>query len=314
MQWPTDAPATGYLNPDYVKALSEFGQPIELTSSRGWALRRAIDGGPECDAIGGYPFLACQDWTGLAADLEQLRGDLVSFACTPDPFGNYALSDLESLFPDCMHHFKDHFIADLSLPPERIISRHHRKYAERAFKKVEVEFSTVPYGYLEEWLTIFGTAVRQFGVTGIRAYSRAAFSRHLALPGAIMSLARHRGKLVAAHVQMLHGETAYAHLASQTEDAYHLGAAYALYHAEIHYYAGKVRWIDWGGGVGVSVHDRGLSAFKRGWSTGTRPAYFCGRIFDRDRYRELARAREIALGAGTSLAPYFPAYREGEFA
>jgi hypothetical protein len=51
----------------------------------------------------------------------------------------------------------------------------------------------------------------------------------------------------------------------------------------------------------------GLSFFKKGWSTGTRTAFFCGRILDPERYAQLATARGVA---GTD---YFPAYREGEF-
>jgi hypothetical protein len=50
-----------------------------------------------------------------------------------------------------------------------------------------------------------------------------------------------------------------------------------------------------------------LSRFKRGWATGTRTAYFCGRIFDRANYREITRA------SGCMATDYFPAYRQGEF-
>ena len=51
----------------------------------------------------------------------------------------------------------------------------------------------------------------------------------------------------------------------------------------------------------------GLSQFKRGWSTGTRTAYFCGRIFDHKSYAEIVKAKGIAA------TTYFPAYRKGEF-
>jgi hypothetical protein len=52
----------------------------------------------------------------------------------------------------------------------------------------------------------------------------------------------------------------------------------------------------------------GLSRFKRGWATGTRPTYFCGRIFDHRRYADALTAR------GLEDDDYFPAYRKGEFA
>ncbi|MCL4499872.1 MAG: hypothetical protein M1335_06500, partial [Chloroflexi bacterium] len=70
-----------------------------------------------------------------------------------------------------------------------------------------------------------------------------------------------------------------------------------------------VKWLDIGSGPGLHCDGAdGLSRFKRGWSTTSRMAYFCGRILNRPRYLEIAGARP-ATGTG-----YFPAYREGEFA
>ena len=45
--------------------------------------------------------------------------------------------------------------------------------------------------------------------------------------------------------------------------------------------------------------DDGLSRFKRGWATGTAPAWLCGAVLDRERYADLAQA----LG---SLADHTP--------
>jgi hypothetical protein len=56
-----------------------------------------------------------------------------------------------------------------------------------------------------------------------------------------------------------------------------------------------------------NLTDDGLSRFKRGWATGTRTAYLCGRVLDRREYERMVRA----AGAGTTA--YFPAYRTGEF-
>lgn len=63
-------------------------------------------------------------------------------------------------------------------------------------------------------------------------------------------------------------------------------------------------------GAGAGIDDKGtdgLTRFKRGWSTGTRTAYFCGRVFDHAKYSELVRA------TSASATNYFPAYRAGEF-
>ena len=50
----------------------------------------------------------------------------------------------------------------------------------------------------------------------------------------------------------------------------------------------------------------GLAHFKRGWSTGTRPVYVCGRVLQSDVYCELS--------ADDDGPAYFPRYRAGELA
>jgi hypothetical protein len=62
-----------------------------------------------------------------------------------------------------------------------------------------------------------------------------------------------------------------------------------------------------GAGAGTSAADSGLDRFKQGWSTDFRTAYFCGRIFDRKKYEEIVRLRNVPATS------YFPAYRVGEF-
>jgi hypothetical protein len=100
---------------------------------------------------------------------------------------------------------------------------------------------------------------------------------------------------------------AYCHLMGISEAGHELGVSYALYWSHLSYLSGKVQWIDWGGTSGVQNNNSdGLSQFKRGWSTGNRTAYFCGKIINQERYTALVKA---------SLLPatnYFPAYRSGE--
>ncbi len=140
-------PLTGYLHPGYAQALSEFGTPTELPRSGAWFLKRAIPGQTDFDGMGCYPYLACQDWSALAADLEALGSELVSFAATPDPFGQYTSADLQRAFPDVVIHFKDHYVADLGQPLDKIISKHHRRLAEKALHKIEVECSPEPLNF-----------------------------------------------------------------------------------------------------------------------------------------------------------------------
>jgi lipid II:glycine glycyltransferase (peptidoglycan interpeptide bridge formation enzyme) len=82
-----------------------------------------------------------------------------------------------------------------------------------------------------------------------------------------MFRAMSQGKTVGAHLWYMQGEVAYSHLAASTEQGYRVMASYALYSCALGYFAGKVRWLDLGGGAGVRSDDEdGLSRFKRGGS------------------------------------------------
>lgn len=298
---------TGYLHPGYAKSLEEFGSPTELPRSGGWFLKRKIPGWKAFDGMGCYPFLTCLDWAALAADLEAQK-DIVSFAAVPDPFGAYRVEDLQRSFPGKIIDFKEHYLADLSQPTGKIVCSHHRKEANKALRKVEVEFHSEPVGLLDDWLRLFQFSVQRFKINGVRAYSRNSFALQLALPGVFMSIARCQGEAVGAHIWFVHGETAYAHLAAASPSARQLSADYALYHEDIRFFSGKVHWLDWGGEAGtVSGSGYELVTFKKGWSTHSRPVYFCGRILNYEMYHGIASA------TGHVLSNYFPAYRDGEF-
>jgi hypothetical protein len=123
-----------------------------------------------------------------------------------------------------------------------------------------------------------------------------------------MFRALHQGQPVAAHLVFAQDEVCYSHLVGISPSAQDHLASYALYWAEIEYFSGKARWFDWGAAAGVKDDGKGgLAQFKRGWSTGTRPAYFCGRIFQKKIYDE------IVVFSGANNTDYFPAYRNGEF-
>jgi hypothetical protein len=106
----------------------------------------------------------------------------------------------------------------------------------------------------------------------------------------------------------VHGEVGYYHLAAYNAAGYRIGASFALFARSIEFFASRLRWLNLGAGAGVRPSSEdSLARFKSGWATGTRTAYFCGRIFDPSRYDELA-ARGNRSGGN-----YFPIYRKGEF-
>jgi len=297
---------TGYAHPDYCASLAAFGEPRWLAKSRGWVLERPIGSGSDRDAMGCYPLFACEDWSGLRADLTTLGSEVVSLSLVTDPFGSFEIDELRACFPDKFVPFKEHFIADTTQPPETFVSKHHRYYAQRALKTLTVEQCRQPENLLDAWSALYSNLVARHRLTGIKAFSRAAFERQLKVPGLVTFEAIEHDKIVAAHLWYVRGEVAYSHLEASSPLGYALMASYALYWAAIGYFSQRVRWIDFGAGAGIGKsEDDGLARFKRGWSHGTRTAYFCGRILDHDRYARLSAAK-ITSG-------YFPAYRVGEF-
>jgi hypothetical protein len=244
----------------------------------------------------------------LCADLGDIGGDLVSLSLVTDPFGDYEVALLRRCFGDVVFRFKDHFVLDLHRPLQESVSRHHRYYARKAQKSVHVEECKEPTQCLEEWVSLYADLIKRHNIVGMKAFSRSAFAQQLSIPGTVMLRAVHQDMVVGAQIWFVQGDVAYSHLTACSELGYKLRASYALYGSAIDFFSGKVRWLDWGAGAGVRTGSTdGLSTFKRGWSKEIRPAYFCGRIYDRARYSELVKAKGIAD------TNYFPAYRKGEF-
>lgn len=301
----TLAGETGYANPLYARSLAEFGAPRVLPESGTPFLERSIPGIDHVDAMGCYPLLACRDWSMLHLDLEALGDDLVSFSAVTDPFGDYGEDYLRRCFGDVVVPFKEHFVTDLEEPVNTSVSKHHRYYARKALEKVRVERCGEPPLFLDEWAGLYAALIERHGLTGIKAFSRESFARQLAVPGLVMLRAVAGDETVGMHLWYLSGEVAYSHLAASSGLGYELMASYALHRFAIEHFAGRLRWLNLGAGAGVGSNVGGLDKFKKGWSTGTRTAYFCGRILDPVKYAELSRTG--APGTG-----YFPAYRAGE--
>src|SRR5438067_1654985 len=126
----------GYANPGYAQSLAEFGVPRALPHCGGWILEREVPGFSFRDGQGCYPLFCCQNWSRLHQDLEELRNDLICMSLVPDPFGAYDEAYLRRCFKDVMIAFKEHYVADLTMPLQKIVSRHHRYYARRASRQV----------------------------------------------------------------------------------------------------------------------------------------------------------------------------------
>jgi hypothetical protein len=306
---PTAPPPVGYLHPLYADSLSEFGAPRPLPASGGWVLERGIPGsGGARDAMGCYPLFSCRDWSRLRLDLDDLEGKLVSVALVADPFGAHDAELLRDCFRDAVVPFKEHYVVDLGRDVEEFAHPHHRRNARRALREVSVEECADPPQLLDDWAALYGTLVERHGVRGIAAFSRASFAKQLRVPGCVAFRAVLKGETVGMLLWYVQGGVAYYHLGAYSERGYEARASFALFRRAVDEFARRgLRWLNLGGGAGAGDASSGLSRFKQGWATGTRTAYFCGRVLDRGGYERIVAAK------GAVPTHYFPAYRLGEF-
>jgi hypothetical protein len=301
----TTRPGVGYLHPDYAASLAEFGEPLPLPRSRTWLLTRPAPGSGRRDAMGCYPLFLCADWSQLGSDLDEVR-DLVCVTVVTDPFGDVCPEELRRCFPDLARPFKEHFVVDLQRPSP---SRHHRRNILKALRAVEVDVAERPESLLDEWERLYAHLRARRMISGIRAFSVAAFRIQLGVPGCVAFRALVNGQCIAMNLWYVMGDVAYFHLGASDEEGYRQSAAHALMQTAIgQFVAQGLRWLSLGRGAGRESSEDGLTRFKRGWATGTRQSYLCGRIFDRAEYARLVRARV------PTRTDYFPAYRQGELA
>lgn len=303
----------GYLHKTYVESLSEFGEAFELGQCKGWILTRQIPGFPQRDAMGSYPFFSCANWPALIDDIRHIEDDatLVCLSLVTDPFSGFDQEYLRECFRDVVFPFKEHYVTDLSRPRESFVSKSHRRNVLKAEPLLEVEHCRNPKEHLDQWCKFYKELIERHQIKGISAFSRMSFEKQFEVPGLVMLRARYGDEPVGMLLFYVHDDVAYYHLGAYCEEGYRIGASFALFWFAIEYFAaGGLRWLSLGAGAGVGGNGKtdGLSRFKRGWSTGTRIAYFCGRIFDHSSYSEIVRAKSI------SATDYFPAYRKGEFA
>jgi len=251
--------------------------------------------------MGPYPLFACTDWSGLAADLDVLARDLICVSLVADPFGDWTVEQLDAVFPDRRHVFKEHLVVELGPSPVGRTSTHHQRFAARGQRKVAVERVMAPLDLLDDWLALYSELIRRHEITGISAFSPESFARQLAVPGIIAFRASESGATVGATLWYLDRRVAYWHLAAYSSRGYKLDASYALMAAALEEFSDQgLEWASLGAGAGLrDEQSDGLTRFKAGWASGTRTAHFCGRILDRERYAALS----------TKPSSFFPAYR-----
>lgn len=297
----------GYASQAYAESLSEFGELLHLPRCGGYLLKRRIPGTSEFDLMGSYPLFFCEDWSLLEDDLAHLPEEMVSVSLVTDPFGKYSTDQLADCF-DVVNPFKVHYVVNLEQGLEKIGTSHHRKEARSALKDIQIEVCKDPAGFVSHWSTLYQTLSRRHNIHGVRAFSRAAFQKQLSMSEIVVHEAFYRGEIVGAQLFFKQGDVVHCHLGAVNDKGYQTGAFYALDYFSFEYFSGTARTLDLGGGAGLSGSRLdGLSLYKKGWSSDTRPVFFCGRIINPTGYAALAPLQ------GQENTKYFPAYRLGEF-
>lgn len=302
--------ASGYTHPYYpsIEGVPECS-PISLSGSGGWLIMRRVPRTTFRDARAPYPFLVCRNWSRLEADLEALPVDLVSVTAVTDPFAELMPHDLERAFPFMVRPYKAHFVIDLKRPLESFADPHHLGCARRALRKLEVDLLSDPAAHLNDWLRLYSNLVVRHGIRGPTLMTEDAFRRLLRLPGLTVFRARWKGIPVGMIWCIDDGTRVWFHLGAYDNEGYRRNASYALVRCAIdHFAAAGCTVMNIGAGAGAfGDSNDGLTAFKRGWASGSRMTYLCGRIHNADIYVHL-----VAQTA-TGESKYFPAYRSGEY-
>jgi hypothetical protein len=295
--------AIGYRSLDYLATLGHVGTPIRLPRSDGWLLERPIPGTRWRDCTSPYPVLHCDDWERLGDDIEALRdGGVVSVVFIADPFGNYAPETLDSAC-SLVRNLKDRWIVDLRADYEAGISAHHRKYSQRALRRISVEHCTDPMRWGDVWASMYNATADRRCFPGHLRFSTPDLIRQLSLPGVRVYRACRGEETVGISLWVVDGQFGYGHLAAYTAEGRQQGAAYALYSMILRDLAeAGVAQVDLGSGVGDAASD-GLARWKAGWTSERYPTWLCGAVTSPQAYRALTGAN------GEEGDGYFPGYR-----
>lgn len=300
---PAGAAPHGYASAAYAEALAEFGTVLDLPHSGGHLLARTIPGANDDDAMGCYPLFVCRDWSQLPADIEGLADRVVSVALVTDPFAAVSLPQLQATFPDVCFPYKEHYVTDLSLPLETSIDPHHRRNIRKANACMEVEVAPPSETLLKEWQRLYDNLIDRHGIVGIAQFSPHSFRQQFAVPGFTAFVATDASNILGMTLWYVQGDVAYYHLGAYSDEGYQRGASFTIFNTALsHLQSSGVGWAALGAGAGVDAADSGLTRFKKGWSTGTRTAYFCGGILQPEAYEILS------VGARNNTT-YFPVYR-----
>ena len=286
-----------YADSRYASAFMPAYEPLLMPSVGLHVLKRPIPGSDLYDAMGPYPLSPLRADADLEADFDHLRAQgIVSLVLVSDPFFHPSHESLAGAF-DTAALFKEHYIYDFAQPQP--FSSHHRYEIRRAAPACDVRVIDLAE-HMDAWYALYAQLIEKHHITGIQAFTRSYFEQLCALDPIVVG-AFSAGKLVSAHIWLMHEGYVYSHLAASSDEGYKLRAAYVVYDYSItHFTQLGAHKLDFGAGAGVNETSQGLTFLKKGFSTGRVPCYLCCKILDEVSYAALSRGKASA---------FFPAYR-----
>jgi len=294
--------SSGYSGPAYAQSLVHAGRAVAMERSRGWCLLRSVDGTDYSDSSGPYPFFVCEDWSRLTEDAESLSEAAISLTIVTDPFADVSQRMLFEAFPDLCLAYKQHYVVQLGAGSA---DEHHRRNIRAGLRNTTVEIEDQAEHWLPDWIRLYDHLIHRHSIEGVARFSEDSFARQFRIPGMLVARALIDGSVVGMTIWAIDGERAYYHLGAYDEEGYRARASYAMFSCVFETLAARgVRHVGLGAGAGAQASSAGLERFKRGWATGTRQVYLCGRILNRLAYQEVCRGR----GRRDNEA-FFPAYR-----
>jgi|GEM_PF-235819 len=297
----------GYSSSGYAASLAGFGDLQHLECSDGYLLKRNIPGTDYFDATGLYPLFQCDKWGNLATDLKMLSKDICSIVMVVDPLENVTHQELGSIFDDLCRPFKQHFLVELSNDLNKVVSRHHRYYAGYGAKRCTVRILHDCEELLDDWLNLYGQLVQRHQIRGIQRFSQDSFRCQLRLEEMVAFIAESDEGILGIQLWICRGKNAYHHLSAYDAFGYRNRVSYTLLWKALQFFKDAgLSWANLGGGAGESAETSGLTAFKKGWASETKPSYLCGKILDHRVYNMLIKT------TGNTNSLFFPAYRNGK--
>lgn len=297
-----------YSSAPYVASWSSFGRPVLLPRSGAGFLLRDVPGTSWHDLLGVHPRVQVGDVASLQADLASPPDGVepVTAVWVFDAFTDP--EQVEACFgtASVCRPFKTHHLVDLSGPIEEAVGRHHRYYGRKASRDLDIQVLTgdEARAFASEFWSMYEVLTERHGLRGMAAMSAEVVAAQLALPGAVLVVARADDRPVGATIWLVDGERIYNHLHAMHPDGYRTRAAYGLYWQALHHARERgVVVADLGAGAGADDDpEDGLAVYKAGWATHQRQAWLVGVVLREDVNDELSG------GVDTT---WFPAYRGG---